>query len=722
MGTSASQDLTSIQNPIHQLDCSVRISFSTHGHTGAKSCQELDGFSAIFPGKLKIRDALDRLSHHFSAYYPMQNGFTLFISSPDVDVSPFAMAASGLVRCNPVEFSTFTEFVVGSVAGVAPCHFSSNMSEQPRDVLLCPTLTIITQRGALIAQLHSGYVVDNPVSVSHIESSIISSSDSFNLMVSTNSPTNILHRATTDNTSESSPEDAEATAADDDSIRSVKKRFCSDEVMASGWLTKWPMKSQFYGSRTKRFFALLASDDASSPCAVLAYWTEPPAAIPYESYIGDPDSAPTYYNDQAIIDISTARGKFIVTRDCKVKRRSSYGEEYIKLTSAADTLYVSCNDRDDDILWMTKLKEVLNRQSTSAILVFPDRKFLLGSSKGDNRATISAFRDSTISVTEPPINSSEGNGLTRPHSFDDTIRSLCVWKDHINMHSRRLAVSSVLTSFRGKNSGGVGSSSSPSLAAGQEDELAISRKKIKKPNGAIAVICVSNDRSMATNMAGPSNKKHVDLNSCSVVRDEFKWSRPVPITSKSTRSVSKKQSDRGASDEGTSSASDLTPSAQASADDLAVSSSSPAFSTGFIRSGHVVMGTQISSAFTDDKNSNDVSLDSRLELDESSAIVSLALMDKEEPPPPPVSTSYSVLGSGMKSVLGLVAIDSNSLGGASSPAVLLAEARESLGENTTTTAAPGRSVIMPTQYIQMTNEVNVSYKIAVVSKKVRNIC
>jgi hypothetical protein len=153
------------------------------------------------------------------------------------------------------------------------------------------------------------------------------------------------------------PQDALFDSPDMDS--SSVYCYCSQDVLLAGWLHKWPMRSQYFGSRTRRFFALVAPLRNSSLPSMLLYWKNPPAGFVVSNESLGSNIATCEADIQ--IDPSTCRGRFLVTYKCVLSRKKSslYGESIIALSNDIDELEIACLSEAEDAKWYRALCELL---------------------------------------------------------------------------------------------------------------------------------------------------------------------------------------------------------------------------------------------------------------------------------------------------------------------------------------------------------------------------
>lgn len=152
--------------------------------------------------------------------------------------------------------------------------------------------------------------------------------------------------------------------------------YVSDDVLIAGWLHKWPMRSQYLGSRTRRFFALMAPAASPPRPSILLYWKTPPQGF----LIANESTLATCENGVEI-RASTCRGSFALSSKCSISRRKSslYGENLIVLSNDVDELEIACFSESEDAMWYRALCELLFvERSSRHMKLFSKVTFMCG--------------------------------------------------------------------------------------------------------------------------------------------------------------------------------------------------------------------------------------------------------------------------------------------------------------------------------------------------------
>lgn len=104
----------------------------------------------------------------------------------------------------------------------------------------------------------------------------------------------------------------------------------------SGWLQKWPMESQSFGSYTHRYFILDNN--------MLRYWKNPPESSMETS------------------DVTRCRGSLLLTPNTTLRRdKSFFGNSIITVKSENDSLQICAYSSGDDYAWFNEIQHAIQR-------------------------------------------------------------------------------------------------------------------------------------------------------------------------------------------------------------------------------------------------------------------------------------------------------------------------------------------------------------------------
>lgn len=479
------------------------------------TCGQLNLISELGTRKKEAQAAISDFVTFFSPFASVQSRAAMYVSNTStiISASQEDRMAIGSVTCHPVEFSLFTDVVISEVAGLSP--YFMNGSGPTGDIV--PTLAVCTSRGTILVQVppqssskegqgwklsftlmqaaesknllpcrgaYAGRIGGSVVnSESIVESCILCrvlAEDEVRCPIERHDravQTPSYHTRPAPSISVSS-----ASGLPPFLIDAASSVYCMGDILMSGWMTKWPMKSQYIGTSTRRFFLLLAAHKKSSDAtSVLVYWTHPPKCLQHldfkeegsfnaqqhkiteqsSSYHDDdsigrstvmsPNGLQDILNRDDIIPMSTAKGQLVLSgaSTVHIKKSPIFGFRYLEITAPSDSLCVECDSPDTELSWFSKLSAVLNYQRMNTVLLFPKRKiFALKYGVENGKEEKREWSFACPRMTRDVAASSFKSVVLSPHlRFYDDANSLVGNSASMSTHKKMHAISTAKSGF-----------------------------------------------------------------------------------------------------------------------------------------------------------------------------------------------------------------------------------------------------------------------------------